>query len=110
MIVAALTRLATNAAVALLLRSHATQGLAVKGHYMEVIADTVGGVGVLIASMVTIASAPTPYADVVVTVLVALWVTRGHCRWPRARCRSTCPKPFAKPRRRRRTTGRAGGG
>ena len=73
MIVVALAGLATNAAVALLLRSDATQSLAVKGAYMEVIADTVGSIGVLIAGVVTITT-HWPYADVVVAVLVALWV------------------------------------
>ena len=73
MIVVALAGLATNAAVALLLRSHATQSLAVKGAYMEVIADTVGSIGVLIAGVVTITT-HWPYADVVVAVLVAMWV------------------------------------
>jgi cobalt-zinc-cadmium efflux system protein len=40
---------------------------------MEVIADTVGSVGVLIAGVVTITT-HWPYADVVVAVLVAMWV------------------------------------
>ncbi len=73
MIVIALVGLATNAAVALLLRSHSSQSLAVKGAYMEVIADTVGSIGVLIAGVVTITT-HWPYADVVVAVLVAMWV------------------------------------
>jgi len=73
MIGVALAGLATNAAVALVLRSHATQSLAVKGAYLEVIADTVGSIGVLIAGLVTITT-HWPYADVVVAVLVALWV------------------------------------
>jgi cobalt-zinc-cadmium efflux system protein len=73
MVVVALIGLATNAAVALLLRSQSTQSLAVKGAYMEVIADTVGSIGVLIAGLVTITT-HWPYADVVVAVLVALWV------------------------------------
>jgi cobalt-zinc-cadmium efflux system protein len=73
MIVVALAGLATNALVALLLRSHSTQSLAVKGAYMEVIADTVGSIGVLIAGVVTITT-HWPYADVVVAVLVAMWV------------------------------------
>jgi cobalt-zinc-cadmium efflux system protein len=73
MIVVALAGLATNAAVALLLRSDATQSLAVKGAYMEVIADTVGSIGVLIAGVVTITT-HWPYADVVVAVLIAMWV------------------------------------
>ncbi len=73
MIVVALAGLATNGVVALLLRSHSTQSLAVKGAYMEVIADTVGSIGVLIAGVVTITT-HWPYADVVVAVLVAMWV------------------------------------
>jgi cobalt-zinc-cadmium efflux system protein len=73
MIVVALAGLATNAAVALLLRSHSTQSLAVKGAYMEVVADTLGSIGVLIAGVVTITT-HWPYADVVVAVLIALWV------------------------------------
>jgi cobalt-zinc-cadmium efflux system protein len=73
MIVVALAGLATNGAVALLLRSQSTQSLAVKGAYMEVIADTVGSIGVLIAGIVTITT-HWPYADVVVAVLVAIWV------------------------------------
>jgi cobalt-zinc-cadmium efflux system protein len=73
MIVVALAGLATNVAVALLLRSHSTESLAVKGAYMEVVADMVGSVGVLIAGLVTITT-HWPYADVVVAVLIALWV------------------------------------
>jgi cobalt-zinc-cadmium efflux system protein len=73
MVVVALAGLAANFAVALLLRSHADGSLAVKGAYMEVVADTVGSIGVLIAGVVTITT-HWPYADVVVAVLVALWV------------------------------------
>jgi cobalt-zinc-cadmium efflux system protein len=57
----------------LLLRSSSEHSLAVKGAYMEVVADTVGSVGVLIAGVVTVTTG-WPYADVVVAVLVALWV------------------------------------
>lgn len=73
MIVVALAGLAANFAVALLLRSHSSGSLAVKGAYMEVVADTVGSLGVLIAGVVTVTT-HWPYADVVVAVLVALWV------------------------------------
>ena len=73
MVVVALAGLAANFAVALLLRSHSEDSLAVKGAYMEVVADTVGSIGVLIAGVVTITT-HWPYADVVVAVLVALWV------------------------------------
>ncbi|MGV0643561.1 cation diffusion facilitator family transporter [Mycolicibacterium sp. XJ2546] len=73
MIVVALAGLAANAVVVLLLRSHSESSLAVKGAYMEVLADTVGSVGVLIAGIVTVTT-NWPYADVVVAVFVALWV------------------------------------
>ncbi len=73
MIVVALAGLAANFVVALLLRSNASQSLAVKGAYMEVVADTVGSLGVLIAGIVNVTT-HWPYADVVVAVLVALWV------------------------------------
>ncbi len=73
MIVVAVAGLAANVVVALLLRAQSTQSLAVKGAYMEVVADTVGTVGVLVAGLVTVTT-HWPYADVVVAVLVALWV------------------------------------
>ena len=73
MIIVALAGLAANAAVMLLLRSDSEKSLAVKGAYMEVVADTVGSIGVLIAGIVTVTTR-WPYADVVVAVLVALWV------------------------------------
>src|SRR6202000_2779543 len=73
MVVVALAGLAANFVVALLLRSHAEGSLAVRGAYMEVVADTVGSFGVLIAGIVTVTT-HWPYADVVVAVLVALWV------------------------------------
>ncbi|MGB0970186.1 MAG: cation diffusion facilitator family transporter [Mycobacterium sp.] len=73
MIVVALAGLLANAAVVLLLRSHSESSLAVKGAYMEVVADTLGSVGVLIAGVITVTT-DWPYADIVVAVLVALWV------------------------------------
>ena len=73
MIVVALAGLLANAVVVLLLRSHSEHSLAVKGAYLEVVADTVGSIGVLIAGIVTVTTG-WPYADVVVAVLVALWV------------------------------------
>jgi cobalt-zinc-cadmium efflux system protein len=73
MIVVALAGLAANLVVALLLRSDSEGSLAVKGAYMEVVADTVGSLGVLIAGVVTVTT-HWPYADVVVAVLVAIWV------------------------------------
>lgn len=73
MILVALLALAANVAVVLLLRSQAEGSLAVKGAYMEVMADAVSSIGVLIAGIVTVTTR-WPYADTVVAVLVALWV------------------------------------
>lgn len=73
MIVVALAGLAANVVAALLLRSHSGQSLAVRGAYLEVVADTVGTVGVLVAGLVTVTT-HWRYADVVVAVVVALWV------------------------------------
>jgi cobalt-zinc-cadmium efflux system protein len=73
MIVVALLALLANLAVVLLLRSQSESSLAVKGAYMEVVADAVSSVGVLIAGIVMVTT-HWPYADTVVAVLVALWV------------------------------------
>jgi cobalt-zinc-cadmium efflux system protein len=73
MIAVALAGLVANAIVVLLLRSQSKDSLAVKGAYMEVVADTVGSIGVLIAGVVNVTTR-WPYADVVVAVFVALWV------------------------------------
>src|ERR1700741_5325014 len=73
MIVVALAGLVANLVVALLLRSNSEGSLAVKGAYMEVVADSVSSLGVLIAGIVTVTT-HWPYADVVVAVLVAIWV------------------------------------
>ena len=73
MILVALLALAANVAVVLLLRAHSESSLAVKGAYMEVMADAVSSVGVLIAGIVMVTT-HWPYADTVVAVLVALWV------------------------------------
>lgn len=73
MIVVACAGLVANTVVVALLHSHAEGSLAVRGAYLEVLADTVGSIGVLIAGVVTVTT-HWPYADVVVAVLVALWV------------------------------------
>ena len=73
MIVVALAGLLANVVVMLLLRSQSEHSLAVKGAYMEVVADAISSVGVLIAGVVTLTTG-WPYADIVVAVLVALWV------------------------------------
>ncbi|GAA2062937.1 cation diffusion facilitator family transporter [Williamsia deligens] len=73
LIVVALIGLAANVAVMLLLRSDAEGSIAVRGAYMEVLADAVGSIGVLIAGVVAMTTG-WGYADIVVAVLIALWV------------------------------------
>ncbi|MGC4961459.1 cation diffusion facilitator family transporter [Gordonia sp. DT218] len=73
LIVVALIGLLVNLAVMLLLRADAQESIAVRGAYLEVLADAVGSVGVLIAGVVALTTG-WGYADVVVAVLIALWV------------------------------------
>ena len=73
MIAVACAGLAANAVVMVLLRPHAQGSLAVRGAYLEVVADAVGSIAVLVAGVVTVTTG-WPYADVTVAVLVALWV------------------------------------
>lgn len=104
MIVVALTGVAANVVVAMLLRSHSAGSLAVKGAYMEVVADIVGSLGVLIAGIVTVTT-HWPYADVVVAVLVAIWVLPARSRSRARRC-GFC-RDIARPHRRRGVAGGA---
>ncbi|MCK0439420.1 cation diffusion facilitator family transporter [Gordonia alkaliphila] len=73
LVIVALIGLAVNVVVMLLLRADAKASIAVRGAYLEVLADAVGSVGVLTAGVVTMTTG-WRYADVVVAVLIALWV------------------------------------
>ncbi|MFW0797506.1 cation diffusion facilitator family transporter [Gordonia sp. CPCC 205515] len=73
LIVVALIGLAVNVAMMLLLRADSQESIAVRGAYMEVLADALGSVGVLIAGVVALTTG-WGYADIVVAVLIALWV------------------------------------
>lgn len=73
MIVTALAGLAANIVVMLMLRADAKDSIAVRGAYMEVLADAVGSVGVLIAGALVMIFGWS-LADVVVGVLISLWV------------------------------------
>lgn len=65
--------LAANIVVMLMLRGDAKDSLAVRGAYLEVLADAVGSVGVLIAGAALVLF-DWSYADIVVGVLISLWV------------------------------------
>lgn len=73
MVIVALVGLAVNVAVMMVLRVDAEGSIAIRGAYMEVVADAVGSVGVLIAGVVTMTTS-WPYADLVVAILIAVWV------------------------------------
>jgi cobalt-zinc-cadmium efflux system protein len=73
MVSVALAGLIANAVVIVLLRTNSGSSLAVRGAYLEVLADAVGSVGVLVAGVLTLTTG-WRYADVVVGVLIALWV------------------------------------
>ncbi len=73
LIATAAAGLAANVVVMLLLRRDAEDSLAVRGAYLEVLADAVSSVGVLIAGLVTLTTG-WPYADLVAAVLIAVWV------------------------------------
>ncbi len=73
LIVVALIGLAINVIVMFLLRADSKGSIAVRGAYMEVLADALGSVGVLIAGIVTLTTG-WGYADIVVAVLIAIWV------------------------------------
>ncbi len=73
LILTAAAGLAANIVVMLMLRADSKDSLAVRGAYLEVLADAVGSVGVLIAGGLILAFNWT-YADIVVGVLISLWV------------------------------------
>ena len=73
LMITALAGLIANIVVMLMLRADAKDSLAVRGAYLEVLADAVGSVGVLIAGAALVLF-DWVYADVVVGVLISLWV------------------------------------
>ncbi|MFE5700617.1 cation diffusion facilitator family transporter [Rhodococcus koreensis] len=73
LILTASVGLAANLVVMLMLRADSKDSLAVRGAYLEVLADAVGSVGVLIAGAVVLVFDWT-YADIIVGVLISLWV------------------------------------
>ncbi|GAA4424560.1 cation diffusion facilitator family transporter [Actinokineospora soli] len=69
----ALGGLAANVVAFLLLRDGAQESLNVRGAYLEVVADMIGSIGVLLSAGATLVFG-WRYADTVVGVLIGLWV------------------------------------
>lgn len=82
LIVVAILGLLVNIGVMFLLRADAKESIAVRGAYLEVLADAVGSVGVLIAGVVALTTG-WGYADIIVAVLIALWVVPRAVRLAR---------------------------
>ncbi len=73
MLAIAVVGLAVNLAGMRMLSNHADSNLNVKGAYLEVWADALGSVGVIIAALIVTFTGWTR-ADPIVAVLIALWV------------------------------------
>jgi len=73
LILTATAGLLANLVVILLIRGDAKDSIAVRGAYMEVLADAVSSVGVLVAGIAMLVFGWT-WADIVVGVLISLWV------------------------------------
>ncbi|MFC5290317.1 cation diffusion facilitator family transporter [Actinokineospora guangxiensis] len=69
----ALAGLAANVVSFLLLREGAKESINVRGAYLEVLADLIGSVGVILSAVVTLVFG-WRYADTVVGVAIGLWV------------------------------------
>ncbi|MBK1785818.1 cation diffusion facilitator family transporter [Prauserella cavernicola] len=72
-LLAALAGLGANIASFLLLRSGAKESINVRGAYLEVLADLVGSVGVLVSALITMTTG-WRYADPIVGVAIGVWV------------------------------------
>ncbi|WP_040158793.1 cation diffusion facilitator family transporter [Nigerium massiliense] len=73
MLLVGLVGLAINAVGILLLRGGATESLNVKGAYLEVLADAVGSIGVIVAGFLVLATGQ-PLWDTVIALAIALFV------------------------------------
>jgi cobalt-zinc-cadmium efflux system protein len=73
MLVVAAAGLAANVVAVVLLHSGAKESLNLEGAFLEVVADAVSSVGVLVAAAVMLLTG-WPYADPIVAVAIGLWV------------------------------------
>lgn len=73
LLITAMAGLVANLVVFALLRAGAKESLNVRGAYLEVMADTLGSVGVLIAGAVTLLLG-WPYADPVIAIAIGVFI------------------------------------
>jgi len=72
-VLVALLGLAANVIAFLLLKEGASESLNLRGAYLEVVADMIGSVGVLVSGLVTLLFG-WRYADPIIGVAIGLWV------------------------------------
>lgn len=72
-LIAGAAGLVANIASFLLLRAGAKESINVRGAYLEVLADLVGSVGVLLSAVITLTTG-WRYADIIIGVAIGLWV------------------------------------
>ena len=73
MLVVAVIGLAVNVIAFVLLRAGASESVNVEGAYLEVLADMIGSIGVIVAAVVLVTTG-WPYADPIVAVAIGLWI------------------------------------
>jgi cobalt-zinc-cadmium efflux system protein len=73
MLVVAIAGLAVNAIVFFMLRSGAQDSLAVRGAYVDAMADAAGSVGVIVAAIVIAATGWDPI-DPIVAMIIGVWI------------------------------------
>ena len=71
--IAGVAGIGANVASFLLLRSGAKESINIRGAYLEVVADLIGSVGVVISAVITLTTGWL-YADMIIGVLIGLWV------------------------------------
>ncbi|GAC58473.1 putative cation efflux protein [Gordonia hirsuta DSM 44140 = NBRC 16056] len=82
MVIVAVIGLTVNVVVMLLLQADSKKSIAVRGAYLEVLADAVSSVGVLVAGVVLMTTG-WRYVDVVVAIAIAIWVVPRAIRLAR---------------------------
>lgn len=73
MLVVAIIGLVVNVIAFALLRAGSRESVNVEGAYLEVLADMIGSVGVIVAAVVLVTTG-WPYADPLVAVAIGLWI------------------------------------
>ncbi len=85
MLVVAVAGLAINLVVFCMLRGGAQDSLAVRGAYVDAMADAAGSVGVIVAAIVIATTGWDPI-DPIVAMVIGVWILPARGDWRRAPC------------------------